>query len=165
MLSARVAAILLLGGAVVVLFTELRRSESERRSMQDDRTAIDAIRDGFADAYARGDVETLLSFYDPEYVDASEGTAVRGREEMRTAFEATFSRFDGRLEIVPEEVLINGTWAIERGRFSIHLVDRASGTEQVSHRRYLELLTRRAGGRWYILRDLDNEVPPQGGRQ
>jgi ketosteroid isomerase-like protein len=123
------------------------------------RASIDAVREGFAAAYARSDVEALLRYYDRDYVDLSAGVAARGREAMREAFEDTFERFRGRLEIHPDEVLINGDWAIERGTFSIHLLDRSSGAERVSRRRYLELLVRRDGGRWYILRDLDNEDP------
>jgi ketosteroid isomerase-like protein len=123
------------------------------------REAIDEVRDGFAVAYARGDVEELLRRYDRDYVDVSTGVAVRGRDAMRDAFEDTFERFQGHLEIRRDEVLINGNWAIERGTFSIHLLDRSSGAEQVSRRRYLEVLVRRGDGRWYILRDLDNEGP------
>lgn len=122
--------------------------------------AVEAVRTGFAAAFARGDVEGLLDHYDPEYVDVSTGVAVRGKGDMRTAFEETFRRFDGRLDIRAEEVLVNGTWAVERGTFEIHLVDRSSRVETVSRRRYLELLVRRADGRWYIFRDLDNELPP-----
>jgi len=153
--------------ALILLLTVLLSMVALTHSTSDDaraptpevEAALAAIREGFAAAYARGDVPTLLSFYDPEYVDASVGVAVRGKEEMRAAFESTFSRYDGSLDIRPEEVLANGSWALERGTFSIHSTDRASGAHTVSHRRYLEVLVRRDDGRWYIFRDLDNELP------
>lgn len=121
--------------------------------------ALEAIRVGFADAYSRGDVSALLAYYDAQYVDASVGAALRGKHDMRAAFEGTFAQYVGALDIRPEEVLAHGDWALERGTFSIHLTDRGSGVEMVSHRRYQELLVRRDDGRWYIFRDLDNELP------
>lgn len=127
-----------------------------------DQEAIRAVREGFAEAYAAGDVSRLLAYYHEAYVDMSVGSETRGRPDMRRAFEETFRRYDGDLDIRPAEVLVQGDWAIERGSFTIRLVDRATGDESISHRRYLEVLVREGEG-WCIFRDLDNEVASTAG--
>lgn len=125
--------------------------------------AIAAVRDGFAAAFAQGDVNALLRFYDRDYVDASFGTADRGRTEMAAAFAETFERYVGELAIQPAEVLVHGDWALERGTFAIRLEERSSEAVSISHRRYLEILIRREDDHWYIFRDLDNELPQRTG--
>lgn len=123
------------------------------------RALIDSVRTGFVIAYEAGDVEALLAYYDEDYLDMSMGVDTRGKEQMKRAFEDSFAKSDRGLEIHPEEVLIQGKWAMERGTFTIRLTDRSTGAESLSHRRYLEILIRRDDGRWYIFRDLDNEIP------
>jgi uncharacterized protein (TIGR02246 family) len=137
-------------------------SEASDSDLRAARAMIDTLRSEFVRAFAVGDVDRLLALYDDEYVDMSVGVATRGRADMGDAFVETFSVYDGRLTIRTEEVLVNGDWAIERGTFTIHLTERASGAESESRRRYLEVLVRRDGG-WRIFRDLDNELPPEEG--
>jgi len=150
----------LVGLAVIALAVYWARRATGEKVVDNAEAEITEIRDGFSQAYASGDVETLVGFYDEQYVDASSGSALRGKTDMRATFDSTFARYDGLLDIRPDEVLVNHGWAIERGAFTLQLTDRSSGDRIVSHRRYLEILVHRPGYGWRIFRDLDNEFPP-----
>lgn len=126
---------------------------------------IAEVREKFIEAYQGGNVAAAMSLYSPDYVDSSEGANARDRTEMRDFLTRTFETYSNRqLKIAAEEVLVNGTWALERGTFDLILTPREGGEEVLIRRRYLEILEKEADGSWKILRDLDNDLPVLGTR-
>ncbi len=123
----------------------------------DDKAAIEAAIREFIEAYNRGDLAGVLQCYGNDLIKLRQGAPAETKPETARRIAEAFERNACRVEVVTDEVRTSGDLAIVRGNFRVSLVPKAGGEAQRMERRYLEIW-RKEGGRWLVVRTMDNSA-------
>jgi uncharacterized protein (TIGR02246 family) len=126
----------------------------------DDRKAIDALRDAWVAAVASGDARPLADLVTADYeVWAHGAPPLRGPETVVAMMGAALARYTVTQEYDPIETVITGDWAFQRGIERIRAVPRDGGPAQENAQRALLVLRRGEDGRWRYARGMTNGLP------
>lgn len=131
----------------------LAADDAERRAV------IDAMQ-GWEKAVETGDYEALGDFYANDAVYYPNDTApIVGRAAIvaRNRQRGSASAVD--IVQRPDDVRVNGNWAIYSCLARVRLPGREGGNDSVRFVRVLLLMEKGEDGRWRILRDIDNSTP------
>jgi uncharacterized protein (TIGR02246 family) len=124
---------------------------------------VDAIAhaiEAFEAAFARGDVEEMMTVYSDDLVYMPDGRETDfGRTTTRMGLQQLFARYSGRLRVTTDEITVSGDLAFDRGEIVMDLTDRDSGVQRQVHKRFLEVWRREPEG-WRIVRVMNNDPLP-----
>lgn len=148
---------------------EIRAAESLRssspagreRTDDEDRTAIDALRDRWVMVVASGDVSALANLVTPDYEVWTHGApALNGPENVVATMQAALAKYFVSQSYEPLETIVAGDWAFQRGIERIRVVPKDGGPAQEHTQRAMIILRRGADGRWRYARGMTNGLPP-----
>jgi len=135
-------------------------SVTESARTDDDRKAIDALRDAWAAAVASGDARPLADLVTEDYeVWAHGAPPLRGPQTVVAMMGAALARYAVTQEYDPIETVIAGNWAFQRGVERIRAVPRDGSPAQENAQRALLVLRRGDDGRWRYARGMTNGLP------
>ena len=109
----------------------------------------------FAEVYNAGDLEKMMAYYGDDVIKVRQGAPPETKPEMARRVAAVFEKFHTRVEVMNDEIRVSGEMAYTRGSFRVTLTPKAGGEAQLIERRYLEIW-RKEGGRWLVVRTMDN---------
>jgi|SRR5215472_430299 len=117
------------------------------------------LHEALSEAYNAGDLEALLSLYEPRAAFVVEpGHVTRSEADLRTALQHLLA-LRGRLTIDPQTFIGSDDLVLVLGTFTLS-GHRRSGTQFERTSRFVDVLRRRPNGRWLLA--VDN---PYGGEQ
>lgn len=144
--------------------TEPCAREDESREL----TKIAAARDRETAAFNAGNTTELATVLASDYLDLPDGrAAIAGREAGRAHFAAALAQYatkamTGHLSVEPDGVWIDGSLAVEHGRFIVVLKPTSGqGQERRIEKRYVEVWRRQDDGSWQVACDMDNAAAPR----
>jgi len=122
--------------------------------MSEQKEIESAISD-FIKAYNEGDLKSVLSYYGDDLIKIRHGAASETKQETAHRVAAVFNNFISRVDVTTDEIMTAGNLAFTRGTFCVTLTPKSGGESQTISRRYLEVW-RKDGGRWLVVRTMDN---------
>jgi len=126
-----------------------------------DQMAIEAVRQEFLEAYRAGDALRLAACCSEDGVQLPPNEpAVRGREAIRTRYQAQFDRFACDLSVTTEELEIADAWAFAWGTYKIALTPKDGTPPIYDHGKYLAVFRRQQDSSWKFARDTFNSDNP-----
>ena len=130
-------------------------------SAEDDRKAIDAVRDAWVEIVASGDARGLADLVTPDYeVWAHGAPALNGPHMVVATMGAALARYSVSQSYEPTETVVAGDWAFQRGIERIRVVPKDGGPPQEHTQRALVILHRGTDGRGRYARGMTNGLPP-----
>jgi ketosteroid isomerase-like protein len=134
--------------------------------MNKDVYSIRLAKTAFRDAYARGDVNGVLSIFADGYSDVSAGCASfygpEAQAVLKHRLKELFSRYRADVAVTIISIRVQGPWAFDWGWHKLTLKPKDGGRTITERRRYLEIWQKGADRRWRIAIFFDNEdIPPQ----
>jgi ketosteroid isomerase-like protein len=126
----------------------------------EDRQRMEEISREWVDAYARGDLDGIMSLMHPDSIVMPHNQPTStGLDEVRAYFGSRIGRPGVSFVDNLEEIRINGTWAVVLGSFKVEVHAEEGADPVVVHNgRYL-VLYEKVDGDWLMLRDMDNLDP------
>jgi ketosteroid isomerase-like protein len=141
-------AVLVIGA--VVAACDPRATE---QSVTDDLAAIGAVNARTLEALNSGDWARLNELTDDNYVAIIRGTPTSGRERLEAANRRFLEQWKDEEAWLPEETIIDGDLAFQRGSFTMTLTPRQGGGEARSLTgSYLHIYQRKPDGSWGLTR-------------
>jgi len=127
----------------------------------DDVYQINAAKTEFRDAYDAGDVERLLSVFNPNgFTDMSEaGPTKYGAEAniaLRDQVGRLFAKYSIKLITIINRIVVTGNAAYDYGLHEFTLTPRNGGETIRKRQRYFELWNKDAEGHWTISLFINN---------
>jgi ketosteroid isomerase-like protein len=87
--------------------------------------------------------------------------AVTSRASILEGLKELTAAWDCDISLQPEETVVAGNWAFDRGQFVMHMMPKSPGPEMVMDQgKYLVILQKQADGGWQIAREIGNSNVP-----
>jgi uncharacterized protein (TIGR02246 family) len=132
-------------------------------SDEDDRKAIDAVRDAWVEIVASGDAGGLADLVTSDYeVWAHGAPALSGPRTVAAVMGAALAKNSVSQSYEPLETVVAGDWAFQRGIERIQVVPKDGSSSHEHVQRALLVLRRGEDGRWRYARGMTNGLPPTG---
>ena len=142
------AAVLVLG-AVVAACDQRATEQSEAA----DLAAIEAVNARTLAALNAGDWARLNELTDDDYVAIIRGTPTSGRERLEAANQRFLEQWKDEEAWLPDETIIDGDLAFQRGSFTMTLTPRqGSGEARSLAGTYMHIYQRKPDGSWALTR-------------
>lgn len=143
--------------------------EVDEQAAAIDTTAIlatfDSLRSSFEEAFAAGDVATMVSLYDQNAVLSEPGVSpLEGREEIQSYFEDNPLPEGATLEIEPTVTrVLTNDWVYEMGVGTMRFTPEGAEEAQEMRNSFLAVFQRTPDG-WKIVNEVlgSNQPPPSG---
>jgi uncharacterized protein (TIGR02246 family) len=135
-------------GAVVAACSERAAEQSQAA----DLAAIEAVNARTLEALNSGDWARLNALTDDDYVAIVRGTPTSGRERLEVANRRFLEQWHDREAWLPEETVIDGDLAFQRGSFTMTLTPRQGGDARSLTGTYLHIYQRKPDGSWALTR-------------
>ena len=130
--------------------------------MSTDRTqdvlALQHMAREFTEGFNSGDVDRLMQFYGPVYVDVNLTHPVQSNRQRRDYYEHILRRGEFRIEVHPDEIVVEGDIALVRGRILLHLRSTGEAGARWNELRYLEVARKQPDGSWKAVWGMDGPV-------
>jgi len=126
------------------------------KSPQDDIAQLQHMAREFAAGFNTGDVDRIMRFYGPTYVDVNLRNPVQSWAERRAYYSHVIASRGFQADVRPDDIQIHGDWAFVRG--TIYLTRGGSGGSQHTELRYLEIVRRQPDGSWKVMWGMDGPV-------
>lgn len=102
-----------------------------------------------------GDIDALASLTTEDHMLIASGAApLAGKQALVDAMSGAFAAFDFDEDWTPEETVIAGDLAYQRGRFVVVATPRAGGDASRTTGNFLRIYRRQPDGRWLMVRDM-----------
>ena len=156
-------------GAAVLLAVLLSAPFAERASAQTAATAADeaAIAEfnrKYLKAINEGDIDTLAALTtDGHMMISSGGPPLTGKQALVDAMRRAFQTTDFDESWEPQETVVSGDLAYQRGTFVVVAKPKAGGAETRIAGNFLRIY-RKIGGEWFMVRDSFNSQQPRSGQ-
>jgi len=135
------------------------RREIEALIAELDVRQLRAMAGAFGEAFNAGDVDGLMQFYGDAYVDINLRQPVQSFAERRAYFARLMERGGLRIDVEPEEILVDGATAFVRGRIDVRQQARDDESPAPSRElRYLEIARKGEDGSWRAIWGIDGPV-------
>lgn len=141
-------AAVLIVGAVVAACGERATERSEAA----DLAAIEAVNARTLEALNAGDWARLNELTDDDYVAIIRGTPTSGRERLEAANRRFLEQWKDQEAWLPDETVIDGDLAFQRGSFTMTLTPRQGGDARSLAGTYLHIYQRKSDGSWALTR-------------
>ncbi len=141
---------------------------AEEATYEADVEAIHRAHEEYRAAVNAGDLEGGLALVTDDVVWMPPNEpALTGKEAIRRweGGEPLFERFIFEISFSPEEVVVFGDWAFERGTYVLTLTPRAGGEPGQGSGKYLWIWQRQPDGSWKNARAMWNSDNPPPGAQ
>ena len=112
----------------------------------------------FTEGFNAGDVDGLMRFYGEEYVDINLREPVQSHAERRAYYSRLVQRGGMRLDVHPDDIVVEGTLALVRGRIEITPTAAGEGGDAFRELRYLEVARKGADGSWKAVWGMDGPI-------
>ena len=138
-------------------------SETSKPSTADDLAAIADFNRRYVQAINDGDIATLSSLTTVDHIMLSPNSPPRiGKEANDAANGRAFERFDIDESWAPEETVIDGNLAYQRGTYVVESMPKAGGEKRRVTGNFLRIYRRQPDGSWRMTRDMfNNDRPPE----
>ena len=124
----------------------------KRRNHNDDIAALQEIAREATEGFNTGDVDRVMKFYDEVYVDVNLRNPIQSFTE-RHQYYAQVIRRGLRVNVIPDEIRVDGDWAFVRGTLWVTM-----GDGERKELRYMEIARRSKDGSWKIIWGMDGPV-------
>ena len=125
------------------------------------RAEVDTLRQRLVAAWAAGDAAALADLWTDDAIVMPQGEpAVAGREAILARARAAFELYRARLVLRPEEVMVAGDYAFDRGSYTLTLAPRDGKAPALREEKYLLVLRWQPDGGWRIARGISNASAP-----
>jgi ketosteroid isomerase-like protein len=111
----------------------------------------------FAEGLNTGDVDRIMRFYGDTYVDINLRNPVQSWQERREYYTQVIRNGGFRVQVYPDEILIQGDFAFVRGSIELRLTS-AAGESGRKELRYVEIARREQDGSWQVMWGMDGPV-------
>ena len=143
---------------LIVLF--LLAGCASQPSAQEDEAAIRAHAGTWLGFYLSGDIDGLMTLYEPDAVVAlHDQPALRGVEQIRAYFAPTRGLADVTFELAFEHIEIHHDLAWIVSKYWLRATAKSSGYVYEDAGRSMLIYRRGSDGEWRIAADLDNNTP------
>jgi ketosteroid isomerase-like protein len=132
-------------------------------STAEDLAAIADFNRRYVQAINDGDIATLSSLTTAEHILLSPNAPPRiGKEANDAANARAAERFDIDESWAPEETVIDGNLAYQRGTYVVEAMPKAGGDKRRVTGNFLRIYRRQPDGSWRMTRDMfNNDRPPE----
>jgi uncharacterized protein (TIGR02246 family) len=127
-------------------------------SAETDVAAIEALNERLLGALNDGDWQRLNELTDDDYVAIINGAAIAGRERLETSNRSFLEQWENDEAWLPNETVIDGDLAFQRGAFTMTLTPRAGGEARALAGTYLHIYQRRPDGDWALTRAMAESI-------
>jgi ketosteroid isomerase-like protein len=124
----------------------------------EDETFLRNVAQEFEAGFNTGDVDRIMRFYGPAYVDVNLRNPVQTWDERREYYAKVMKRPGIRLSVRPDDILVRGDLALVRGTILLSQDDGPGVEATRKELRYLEVFERREDGTWRTLWGMDGPV-------
>jgi len=132
------------------------------RMPADDLASIAEFNRQYLAAINSGDIDALAELTTEGHMMISSGGApLVGKQALVDAMRGAFERFRFDESWMPEETVVSGNLAYQRGTFVVIATPKAGGESTRTTGNFLRIYRRQPGGRWFMVRDNFNSA--QGG--
>jgi len=164
--SARIG---LVAAIVVVLSLPLmscaKGDQGTSRSKAADEAAIAEFNKRYLGAINDGDIATLSSLTTEDHMMIMPGRPpLVGKKANDEANGRVFQMFDIDETWTPQETVIDGDLAYQRGTFTVEATPKAGGDKTRTTGTFLRIYRRQPDGSWRMTRDMFNSDQPPGTR-
>ncbi len=151
---------LLAAGCALCVFAIL----STAALAEDDRqvlAAITAFNTRYLKAINDGDITALSALTSPDHIMiAPNRPAIMGKAANDAANGAAFQHFRFEEHWVPQETVVNGDLAYQRGTFTVVAHPRSGGPSRTTRGNFLRIYRRQPDGSWWMTHDMFNSDQP-----
>ncbi len=112
----------------------------------------------FVLGFNSGDVERIMRFYADRYVDVNLRRPVQTKAERTEYYRRLIERKDTRVDVHPDEIIIEGEFAFVRGTIELWRTPAQGGSPERRELRYMEISQRQADGSWKAMWGMDGPV-------
>ena len=126
-----------------------------------DLAAISAFNAKYLKAINEGDLKALSALTDDDHIMIGpNGTPTVGKAANDAANERGFSQFNIDEQWMPEETVVDGDLAYQRGTFIVIAAPKTGAATRTAHGNFLRIYRRQADGSWRMTRDMFNSDAP-----
>ena len=134
-----------------------QRAAPPKPSYAEDLAAITAFNAKYLGSINAGDIKTLSSLTDDDHIIfIPNRVPIVGKAANDAANGSAFERFQFDESWTPEETVIDGDLAYQRGTFTTSSVPKAGGEKRVVGGAFLRIYRRQPDGQWRMTRDMFN---------
>lgn len=127
-----------------------------------DQTAIAEFNRQYLEAINEGDIDTLASLTTDEHMMISSGGApLAGKQALVDAMTRVFQTTEFEESWAPEETVVSGDLAYQRGTFVVVAKPKSGGAESRVTGNFLRIYRKQPDGRWLMVRDMFNSQQPR----
>lgn len=145
--------------SLAVAASLLACAESAGRTEAGDLAAIAEFNRQYLAAINNGDIDALARLTTDEHMMiASGGAPVAGKQALVDAMTGAFERFDIDETWTPEETVVSGDLAYQRGTFVVIAQPKSGGDASRSTGNFMRIYRRQPDGSWFMIRDMLNSV-------
>jgi ketosteroid isomerase-like protein len=142
--------------AVVLAAPFAERASAQSASTAADEAAIAEFNRKYLKAINDGDIDTLAALTtDGHMMIMSGGPPLTGKQALVDAMTRAFQTTDFDESWAPEETVVSGDLAYQRGTFVVVAKPKAGGAETRTTGNFLRIY-RKIGGAWFMVRDSFN---------
>jgi ketosteroid isomerase-like protein len=148
--------------AVLLAAPFAEHASAQTVSTAADEAAIAEFNRKYVKAINDGDIDTLASLTtDGHMMIMSGGPPLTGKKALVDAMTRAFQTTDFDESWAPEETVVSGDLAYQRGTFVVVAKPKAGGAESRTTGNFLRIY-RKIGGAWFMVRDSFNSQQPRG---
>ena len=119
--------------------------------------AIAEINRQYLAAINEGDIDALAALTTEDHMMISSGgEPLAGKQALVDAMTGAFERFDIDETWSPDETVVSGELAYQRGRFVVEATPRNGGETTRTTGNFMRIYRRDADGAWFMVRDMFN---------
>ena len=108
----------------------------------------------YLEAINTGDIDALAALTTEDHMMISSGGApMVGKQALVDAMTSAFARLDFDESWAPEETVVSGDLAYQRGTFVVNAMPKAGGEPVHMTGNFLRIYRRQPDGRWLMVRD------------
>jgi ketosteroid isomerase-like protein len=129
-------------------------------SEAEDLAAIAEFNRQYLAAINDGDIDALAELTtDGHMMISSGGTPLAGKQALVDAMTGAFGNFEIDETWAPEETVVSGDLAYQRGSFVVIARPKSGGEASRSTGNFLRIYRRQPDGSWFMIRDMLNSAP------
>jgi uncharacterized protein (TIGR02246 family) len=122
-----------------------------------DLASIEDFNRQYLEAINTGDIDTLAALTTEDHMMISSGgTPLSGKQALVDAMTGAFERLSFNESWKPEETVVSGDLAYQRGTFIVIATPKFGGDASATVGNFLRIYRRQPDGRWFMVRDSFN---------
>jgi uncharacterized protein (TIGR02246 family) len=123
----------------------------------EDMASIAEFNRQYLEAINTGDIDTLAALTTEDHMMISSGgTPLSGKQALVDAMTGAFERLSFSESWKPEETVVSGDLAYQRGTFIVIATPKSGGDASATVGNFLRIYRRQPDGRWLMVRDSFN---------